>query len=118
MSNRQLYPIGDTVFGQYVQTNKPLSIQNVQPSWTNFLTTTVSSSVITLDKSWGYNYAFITVESNSIRFTIDGSVPTSTLGHLLVPGDILELESIDEIQGFQAICVSTDATIICTFGAV
>lgn len=62
-------------------------------------------------------WAFVTVESNSIRFWVDGSTPTTTEGHLAEAGDTIRLEGVDEIRKFLAIRVSADAVIQATFGA-
>lgn len=62
--------------------------------------------------------AFITVETAQIRFTIDGTAPTTTVGHLLNIGDILELDSAEDIAAFRAIRTGTaSATIHCTYSA-
>ncbi len=47
--------------------------------------------------------AILTLETAQIRFRIDGTAPTSTEGHLLEVGEILTLESYDEISKFKAI---------------
>ena len=49
------------------------------------------------------NYAMIQVETYPVRFRLDGTAPTASVGHLLNPGDLLELESESEIRGFHAI---------------
>jgi len=56
----------------------------------------------------------ITVESNPIRFTIDGTIPTTTVGHLLNPSDIYECDGADAFK-FKAIRTGSDATIQCTY---
>ncbi len=47
--------------------------------------------------------AFITVETAQIRFTYDGTAPTTTLGHLADPGDVVKLDSPQSIKNFRAI---------------
>lgn len=62
--------------------------------------------------------AFITVEIAQIRFTVDGTAPTITVGHLLNPSEILKLDSAEDIAAFKAIRISlTSATIHCTYSA-
>ena len=48
-------------------------------------------------------YALITAETAQVRFTIDGTAPTTTVGHLLNPGDVLKLDSNADITAFRAI---------------
>ena len=56
--------------------------------------------------------AFITVETDQIRWTCDGStVPTSTVGHLANDGDIVIIEGINNVKNFRCIRVNTDASI-------
>jgi len=72
---------------------------------------TVSSTVVSLS-----NYddltrtATITVETDQIRYWVDGNEPTTSAGHLLESGDSVVLESRNEIKHFRAIRVTTDAT--------
>lgn len=47
--------------------------------------------------------ATITIEDADIRFRLDGTAPTALIGHYAKPGDIIELESPDELQRFSAI---------------
>ena len=61
-------------------------------------------------------YAIITVETAQIRFTLDGTAPTTTVGHLLNAGDILELDSLEDMKSFRAIRTgATSATIHVTY---
>ena len=56
----------------------------------------------------------VTVETNPIRFTTDGTTPTSTVGHLLSVGDIYTCDGEDVLK-FRAIRTGSDATIHCTY---
>lgn len=49
--------------------------------------------------------AIITVETNSIRWTIDGTAPVATTGpgHLAAANDVIYLDSFQKIKEFQAI---------------
>lgn len=55
--------------------------------------------------TYGTNrYAFITVETAPIRFTVDGTAPVAGgPGHLVYPGDTIKLESNEDIAQFKAI---------------
>lgn len=52
------------------------------------------------------------LEGAQIRYTIDGTAPTTSVGHLLEIGERLVLESHEEIQKFKAIRTgSTSGTL-------
>ncbi len=55
--------------------------------------------------------AFITVQDDEIRFRADGSAPSSSVGHLLTPDDVLLLESAADLASVKFIRVTADATI-------
>ena len=77
---------------------------------------TVGGKGFTLAKYGTNVYAFITVETAQIRFTLDGTAPTTTVGHLLNAGDVLELDSNADIVSFRAIRTgATSATIHVTY---
>jgi hypothetical protein len=57
----------------------------------------------------------ITVEDANIRFRIDGTAPTTAVGHLIAPGSALELQSITQIKNIKMIAATTDATIQVTY---
>ena len=56
--------------------------------------------------------ALITAEVNEMRFTLDGTVPTSSVGHLLEPGQVLNLDNSDEIQQFCAISTGSTSGVL------
>ena len=45
----------------------------------------------------------ITVETATCRYRFDGTAPTSTVGHLLVPTQSLVLEGYSQMNNFKAI---------------
>lgn len=57
----------------------------------------------------------VTVETNSIRYRLDGSDPTATDGHLLYDGDVLDITNVNSILAFKAIAVGSDAAIQITY---
>lgn len=62
--------------------------------------------------------AMVTVEGDQIRWTCDGTTPTSTVGHRANVDDVLTLEGYDAIRLFKAIRLTTDATLkVSYFGA-
>jgi hypothetical protein len=64
-------------------------------------------------------YAFITCETAEIRYTVDGTAPTTTVGHLLSPRDVLILDSNADIAAFRAIRTgATSGVLKATFSGV
>jgi hypothetical protein len=61
-------------------------------------------------------YAYVTVETNGIRWRTDGSDPTSSVGHALAAGGTLELAGKTELTNFRAIrSGGADAALKVTF---
>lgn len=58
---------------------------------------------------------FISCETDQVRYTYDGTTPTASAGHLMNVGDILILSGHGNIRRFQAIRVTTDATLRATY---
>jgi len=58
----------------------------------------------------GVNYALITVETQPVRFRMDGVDPTAVEGHLLNVGDVLELEGGTAVLQFRAIQTAAGAS--------
>lgn len=60
--------------------------------------------------------AFITFETAQCRMTMDGTAPTTTVGHLYNPTQSLMLEGYSQMNGFKAIRVGgTSATLQVTY---
>lgn len=60
--------------------------------------------------------AFITVETNSIRYTEDGTAPTSgDVGHLVTAGSVITIFGFQNLKNFKCIRDSADATIRVTY---
>lgn len=47
--------------------------------------------------------ALITLETGQIRYTYDGTAPTTTVGHLLDPGDTIVLDGAENISKWRGI---------------
>lgn len=61
------------------------------------------------------NKAIVTVDpTNAIRWTMDGTTPTASVGHYLVGGTI-EIDGYNNIKKFRMIRVSVDASVSATF---
>jgi hypothetical protein len=57
----------------------------------------------------------ITINTNPVRWTIDGTTPTSTVGHPGAAGDIIMLDGINAIQNFKAIATGSNSTLDVTY---
>lgn len=89
-------------------------------SYAAFETVTVStvSKELTAATYDNQRFALITVESNAVRFRLDGTDPTSSVGHVLEAGDILTLDSLEQIQAVRFIRRDgADATLSVSYGA-
>lgn len=59
--------------------------------------------------------ALFTVETNSIRFRLDGTAPTATVGHLMAAGDSFLVTGDTNITNMKLIRQSADATVMVTY---
>jgi len=60
--------------------------------------------------------AVITCEDATCRYRYDGVDPTATEGHQLTPGNVIELEGINNIRRFRAIRdTATDSVLRITY---
>lgn len=60
--------------------------------------------------------AVITITGAQIRYTYDGTTPTSSVGHLVNPFDVITIIGSDNISNFKAIRAgSSDAIISVTY---
>ena len=87
----------------------------------NYETITVADTAIGITASTmianSENYAVLTVETATIRFTTDGTTPTSTVGHLAQPGSKITLDTAAELNAFRAIrTTGTSASVRASTG--
>lgn len=80
---------------------------------TGFQKLTVSGTAIsfTVPTTIVTRAVVFSVETDQIRFRVDGSDPDSTTGVILSPGDVVEITNVDMINNFTAIRVNTDAIL-------
>ncbi len=114
---------GSAEEGQHVRIagqDDPLDVHQSFIAWAESETLTVSTSVVQITEDLrGHEYAFITCAAASIRFWVDGTVPTASTGHHLNPGDTLELFGTTELTRFRAIRQnSSNATLSVSVGMV
>ena len=82
-------------------------------------TLSVSTSAVpftsaTFDRA---NVAFVTVEGSPVRYRVDGTAPTASVGHELLVGDALRLNNHSEVENIQFISIDGNtATLRCSFG--
>lgn len=67
-----------------------------------FTTGTITVNAITASR------AVFVLEGASCRFTTDGTVPTTTVGTLINPGDAVTITSTNDVKNFR--CIRTGAT--------
>ena len=61
---------------------------------------------------------FLTCEDAAVRFRLDGTAPTSAVGHELEVGDTLELDSEHQLENVRFIRRNgVDATLQCAYGS-
>ena len=60
----------------------------------------------------GSTAALVTVESADIRFWLDGTTPTASVGHVAASGDQIILDSPEEVRLFEAIRKGDDSATL------
>lgn len=76
------------------------------------LTVDATAGGVSLTVPAGAIGATLRLETAQIRFTLDGSAPTSAVGRLLEVGEVIELESQDEINAFLAIRTGSNSGVL------
>lgn len=77
----------------------------VGPGFKAFETLTVAGTSVgfTAGTAKDYTYALVTAEVAQVRYRLDGTDPTASVGHILDVGGILTLDSSEQVVGFRAI---------------
>lgn len=91
----------------------------VVESFTAYESITVAATALGLTAASinNKNLAFLTLETAEIRYRLDGTAPTSAEGHLLEPGDVLELFGSNVLANFKAIRTgATSGVLKCSYG--
>ena len=60
-------------------------------------------------------YGLFTVETNTVRFRMDGTSPTASVGHPLEAGQNLEVHGKENLRNLKFIQMSGGATVSCTY---
>ena len=114
--------IGNRANGQRVFLNgaeSPIPTEELPVAWSGFESITVSTTALPLTENIAemYSRAFITNESQAVRYRIDGQDPTAAIGHTIEAGGNLTLEGFWEIDQFRVIRRDgTDATLRVSYG--
>lgn len=99
---------------------EPIQAVSLGNDYANFESLTVSTTVLGLTKlssAWNYIHVFITVETQAVRFRVDGGAPTSSVGHQLDAGDTLTLDNPTQLAKFRVIRKdAADATLRVSYG--
>jgi hypothetical protein len=73
-------------------------------AYTNYEAITVSTTAIPLTTiPGGCQYARVFVESQAVRFRLDGTVPTASEGEPVEAGSVIILDSRDQVTKFRVI---------------
>lgn len=59
--------------------------------------------------------AIVSAETQPMRFTINGTTPTTTVGHLMAAGDYYTIQGEANVAAFKAIRTGTDGTLQVTY---
>jgi len=99
-------------------TEQPVDITAALYQWYARETITVSTTAIALTENLAENadIVLLTLEAANIYYDITGLAPTATTGHLMTAGDVIKLIGFWEIDQWQAIRVSVDATLRASYG--
>ena len=93
--------------------------QLIGPQYTASESITVSTVAVGLtDATFGSDrtHAHITCEDNPVRYWLDGTTPTATVGHRLEVGGILDLDSHHQLVNVLFIAVGADSILRASFG--
>ncbi len=69
----------------------------------------LTAATLALDANRPAVRAWITVEDQSIRYWVDGTTPTASVGHLVNAEGTIEIEGIENLKRFKAISTSGTA---------
>jgi len=108
--------IGNTTHGQGVYltgAEQPIDVETGVLAYHDHESITVSSTALSLTAAKADNYtsAYITTETDAVRFWLDGQAPTASVGHSVAAGGQIILTGRAELDGFRVIRVTNDATL-------
>jgi hypothetical protein len=78
--------------------------------------TAIGATAATINSATGKAaYALFTTETNPLRYTVDGTTPTATLGHLVSAGQQIEVCGFVAVSQLRMIRTGSDATVRATY---
>lgn len=91
--------------------------QTTGPAFSASESITVTSAAIGLTAATlaGKIHAHITCETNPVRYWLDGTNPSATVGHRLEVGGVLDLDSAHQLANVRFFAVGADATLRVSF---
>ena len=102
--------------GMIVQFRPTIGIAFEQLTVSNSVQVLTPSKYKDSTTSGGCSNALVSLETADIRYTYDGTTPTSTVGHLLTSGNSIVLSGQNQMSQFKCIrAASTDSTISITY---
>lgn len=112
--------VGDRERGQAVRltgADAPIPVHE-DVAWDDFDTLTVSTTALQIPADLrDHERAWITIELQSVRYRVDGGIPTATVGHQLDAGTTHELTGKSELAKFRVIRKDgADATLRISVG--
>ena len=115
---RQAFPVGDVERGQYVQPGTVFPVKSLGVDWFDNEALTVSTTVKQLTQRLvGYDRVKIVVELAPVKFQLDDTDPTSTTGMRLEIGDMLDLDTVEEVKDIKFISANgVSATLRVFYG--
>ncbi|KKM75083.1 hypothetical protein LCGC14_1393900 [marine sediment metagenome] len=92
--------------------------QLVGPQYTASESITVSTVAVGLTDATfeTRTHAHITCEDNPVRYWLDGTSPTATVGHRLEVGGVLDLDSHHQLVNVLFIAVGADGVLRASYG--
>lgn len=80
---------------------------------TNFVTLTVTAAALPLSSfDEKAIRAMITVEGSNARYRYDGGTPTTSAGHLITSGDVIQVLGPTNLTAFSCISVGTTTLMV------
>lgn len=95
--------------GTIVLEREPLAFESLTPTTSTGITAAIlRPSATQMEAQW----AFITVETNQVRFRIDGTDPTASAGHVIAAGSSILLRGANTLRNLRFIDTAAGASTV------
>mgnify|MGYP001594427290 CR=1 FL=1 len=91
------------------------AFEQITVSSTSVGLTTSNYDLTNADLSRRTKRVVCSVESNAIRFRVDGTAPTASVGYPVTAGQQIIIDKPNDIENFRSIRQSADATLSCIY---